>query len=216
MRSIRRAWRWLLGSAVAVAARVLGWTLQVRLRRAMAGRDGPVIYAFLHGQQLPLLRYPRPAPTAALVSLSRDGSLQARALRLLGLEILRGSSSRGGARGLKASLDWLAAGGDLALAVDGPRGPAGRAKPGVIYLAERSRASIVPVACSASRARRLAGAWDSFLLPMPFATVPIHSGPPYRPWQKDWTEQRKLAYLDSLLAALAERADREAGHTQGR
>jgi hypothetical protein len=46
---------------------------------------------------------------------------------------------------------------------------------------------------------------------MPFATVPILSGAHFRPWEKDWTEQRKLAYLDSLIAALAERADREAG-----
>ncbi len=214
MSPIRHAWQWLLGLVVAATARLLGWTLQVKLRRAGPARTGPVIYAFMHGQQLPLLRYPRPRPTAALVSLSRDGSLQARVLGLLGFEILRGSSSLGGARGLKASLDWLAGGRDLALAVDGPRGPAGSSKPGVIYLAEKARATIVPVACSASRARRLSGSWDSFLLPLPFATVPIHSGAPFRPWEKDWTRQRKLAYLDSLIATLAERAEREAGLTQ--
>ncbi len=216
MSPLLHAWQWLLGLAVAAAARLLGWTLQVKLRRAGAARAAPVIYAFMHGHQLPLLRYPRPRPTAALVSLSRDGSLQARVLSLLGFRILRGSSSLGGARGLKASLDWLAGGHDLALAVDGPRGPAGSSKPGVIYLAEKARATIVPVACSASCGRRLPGSWDSFLLPLPFATVPIHSGAHYRPWEKDWTRERKLAYLDSLITTLAERAEREAGLTQER
>lgn len=205
-----QAWQWMRGLAVAAAARLLGVTLQVKLRRIRSRLEGPVIYAFMHGHQLPLLRYPLPRPTAALVSLSRDGALQARILGRLGFTILRGSSSRGGAAGLKASLDWLERGHDLALAVDGPRGPAGRAKPGVIFLAERARAAIVPVACSASRGRRLAATWDSFLLPLPFATIAIHSGAPFRPWEKDWTEKRKLAYLDSLIATLAERADREA------
>lgn len=204
----------LLGFLLAAGAWLLGRTLRVRLHSEHDGRDGPLIYAFLHGQQLPLLRFPLPRPTATIVSLSRDGSLQARVLGRLGLEILRGSSSAGGAAALKASLDWLGQGRDLALAVDGPRGPRGSAKPGVIFLAEKARVPIVPVACSASPGHRLARTWDGFLVPGPFASVPIISGEAYRPWQKDWTDARKLAYLDSLVAALSERAELEVGLTR--
>jgi lysophospholipid acyltransferase (LPLAT)-like uncharacterized protein len=210
-RALARTRDAILGVLVAALAALLGRTLRVRLLAEHGDPGGPVIYAFLHGHQLPLLRYPRPRPTAAIVSLSRDGSLQSRILGLLGFEILRGSSSAGGASALRGSLEWLRQGGDLAMAVDGPRGPAGSAKPGVIYLAEKARACIVPLACSASHGRRLHGAWDAFLLPAPFSTVPIVSATPFRPWEKDWTQKRKLAYLDSLIAQLARRADREAG-----
>ena len=200
-------WRAVLATVIALAARVLTWTLRVRIGRDGEEPDGPVIYAFMHGHQLPLLRYPRKRPTAALVSRSQDGSLQARVLRLFGMRVLRGSSSTGGAQALRSCLDWLLSGGSLALAVDGPVGPAGTSKPGVIVLAERARASIVPIACSARPSARLRGTWDSFLLPAPFARVPVLAGGPYRPWEKDWTDGRKLAYLDSLISDLANRAE---------
>ncbi len=199
----------VLAYLVAMAARLIGLTLRVRLRVRSRMAKGPVIYAFLHGQQMALLRYPRPRATAALVSLSQDGALQARVLSHLGLDIIRGSTSTGGAAALSASLSWLASGRDLAVAVDGPRGPAGRSKPGTIWLSQKARAPIIPVACAASTAHRLRGAWDSFMIPVPFARVPIHSGEPFRPWEMDWTDQRKLSYLDSLLSDLSARAQGE-------
>jgi hypothetical protein len=63
-------------------------------------RIGPWVLAFWHGTQWPLLAWRRRRPTVVLVSLSRDGAMQARALALQGLRVVRGSSSRGGARGL--------------------------------------------------------------------------------------------------------------------
>jgi lysophospholipid acyltransferase (LPLAT)-like uncharacterized protein len=204
----------ILGLALAAAAWLLSRTLRVRHVSSNAEPDGPLIYAFLHGQQLPLLRFPLPRRTAAIVSRSRDGSLQARVLGGLGFRILRGSSSSGGAAALRSSMDWLRRGGDLALAVDGPRGPRGAAKPGVVFLAEKAHAPIIPVACSAHRARRLARSWDGFLVPAPFTTTVILSGAPFRPWEKDWTQDQKLAYLDSQIAALSNRADQEAFPSQ--
>jgi len=210
----RSAWNATLGLLVAVLARILALTLRVRLASEALDVEGPVIYAFLHGHVLPLLRHPLPRPTAAIVSLSRDGEIQAHVLGRLGFSILRGSSSRGGAAVLRRSLEWLESGRDLALAVDGPRGPAGRSKPGVLHLAERCRAAIVPVACAASPAARLRSSWDSFLVPAPLARARILAGRPFRPWEKDWTQERKLAYLDSLIADLATRAGQELERSQ--
>jgi len=197
--------------AVAAAAGSLARSLQVSIRRP-GDLPRPVIYAFLHGHQLALLRFPRPRQTAALVSRSRDGALQSRILEHLGFAVLRGSSTTGGAAALASCLAWLEGGGDLALAVDGPRGPAGRAKPGVVFLAQKARVPILPVACGIARTRRLERTWDRFLVPMPFSRVHIVAGAPFRPWEKDWTEKRKLAYLDSLIEALTERAGRDAVH----
>jgi lysophospholipid acyltransferase (LPLAT)-like uncharacterized protein len=208
-------WRRFLALAISLVARVWIRTLRVRLHQRGESADGPLIHAFLHGQQLPLLRYPLRRPAAALVSHSRDGSLSALVLDRLGFRILRGSSTRGGAAALRSCLEWLGSAGNLVLAVDGPRGPAGMAKPGVIQLAEKAHVPILPVACAASAGRKLARSWDGFLLPAPFCRVPILAGPEFRPWEKNWTDERKLAYLDSLIAELADRADREAAGVLG-
>jgi lysophospholipid acyltransferase (LPLAT)-like uncharacterized protein len=60
---------------------------------------------------------------------------------------------------------------------DGPRGPAGVAKPGVIGLARASGAPLVPVGISAAPAKQF-GSWDRALLPLPFARVACRYGKP--------------------------------------
>ncbi len=59
--------------------------------------------------------------------------------------------------------------------VDGPRGPAGIVKPGVISLARASGAMIVPFYTSADRAWYF-NSWDRFMLPKPFARVTLRFG----------------------------------------
>lgn len=164
---------WLL----AVLARLLVRTLRVTfLGPPPAALPHPCIYAFAHGRQVPLLRWPRPR-TAVLASLSRDGRLQARVMRRFGFEVLDGSSSRGGARALAGALERLRRGLDLALAVDGPRGPRGVVKPGVAYLASRSGRPVIPLSSACARAWRL-GSWDRFTIPRPFSRVVVAVGEP--------------------------------------
>lgn len=59
--------------------------------------------------------------------------------------------------------------------VDGPRGPAGIVKAGVIQLAHAADAVIVPFYTSADRAWYF-NSWDRYLLPKPFARVVITFG----------------------------------------
>ncbi|WP_423246900.1 DUF374 domain-containing protein [Spectribacter hydrogenoxidans] len=61
-----------------------------------------------------------------------------------------GSSSRGGARGLKGLIRLCRGGHNVSIAVDGPRGPRHQVKPGVFPIARLSGGVIVPVgiACS--------------------------------------------------------------------
>src|SRR5690606_34949492 len=106
---------------------------------------GPRVLAFWHGRQMPLLRARGARPTVAMVSLSKDGELSARVMQSLGLEVVRGSSSRGGARALRAVVAALRAGFDAVFAVDGPRGPFGLPKPGAAQAARLGRAAMVPV-----------------------------------------------------------------------
>jgi lysophospholipid acyltransferase (LPLAT)-like uncharacterized protein len=112
-----------------------------------------------------------------LVSLSRDGDIQARALSVLGLAVRRGSTSRGGARGLAALVRLLRSGLDAAFAVDGPRGPWGTVHPGALAAARHAGGVLIPLGCASSSAWVLRGSWDRFELPKPFARVVVAVGP---------------------------------------
>ncbi len=143
---------------------------------ALRGGRDRVVWAFWHGHQMALAGAPRRDRTGVLVSWSRDGEIQAAALTRLGLRVHRGSSSRGGAAGLRRLLRALQGGEDVAMAVDGPRGPRHRAKAGAARAAVRGRAHLVPVGAAAAPAVLLRGAWDHFMIPLPFARVVIQTG----------------------------------------
>ena len=169
--------RALVALIAAAAVRLLSATWRVRLLGPAPPYDaGPVVFCFWHGHQAGLFAHPRPRPVAVLASLSRDGALQARILARLGFDVHRGSSSRGGAAGLKSLIDALKRGADAAFAADGPRGPKHRAKPGAILAARAAGAAIVPITVRASRLWVFAKAWDEYALPMPFASVEIVRG----------------------------------------
>ncbi len=135
--------------------------------------SSPLIFCFWHGRQAGLFAHPRPRPIAVLASLSRDGALQARILSLLGFKVCRGSSSRGGAAGLKALINTVQTGTDAAFAVDGPRGPAFNVKPGAIVAAEKTSGTLIPITTRAKNVWIFDKAWDVYRLPKPFARVEL-------------------------------------------
>lgn len=205
MSSGRAFARAALGVLLGLVARLWLATLRVRVELAPEAREAlsdprPWVLAFWHGRQFPLLAWRRRRRTAVMVSLSADGAMQARALALLGLEVVRGSSSRGGVRALAALVRRLRAGRDAAFAVDGPRGPLGVAKPGVAFAASRAGALVVPMGASAARARVFARAWDRFLLPLPFTRVVVTLGPPLPP-------EAPLSDIEGAVAREVERSE---------
>ncbi len=139
-----------------------------RLRRS----GTPFAFALWHAQLLPLVWYHRAGPTSMLVSAHGDGGLLAGAARAWGLGVISGSSTRGGVGALRKMVRALGAGREIAVTPDGPRGPAGVAKAGVVAAAQLSGAPILPVAAWASSYWR-ARSWDGFLIPRPFARVRI-------------------------------------------
>jgi len=142
----------------------------------------PFSLAFWHGQQFALLRWASWQNLVALVSRSRDGELVSAALRRLGVESARGSSSRGGAAGLKAIVRILRTGRDAAFAVDGPRGPARTVRSlGAAQAARLGGGVVVPMAAACSRCHVFARAWDRFELPLPFTRVVVVLGAPLAP-----------------------------------
>ncbi len=109
---------------------------------------------------------------AALISASRDGDLLADAVQRFGYDVVRGSSSRLGASAILQLTQVLAAGRDVVITPDGPRGPAYELGPGIIFLAQKSGAAVLPMNLEYSRCWRL-GSWDRFIVPRPFAKVRV-------------------------------------------
>lgn len=172
-------------------------------------RDGRhFALAFWH-RHLLLMRYAYRGPKmSVLVSRSRDGELIARVMQRLGISTSRGSTSRGGAAGLRDLLRRAREGWDLAVTPDGPRGPLREVQPGVILAAAASGLPLIPVALAASRRREL-GSWDRMLVPLPGSRVHVVYGEPLevprdaRP--SEWAPRLKTA-IDAVEAEAERRA----------
>jgi lysophospholipid acyltransferase (LPLAT)-like uncharacterized protein len=170
-------------------------------------REGtPVIFVFWHGQLLPLVHYHRHERIVVLVSQHGDGEYISRIIRRNGFGTVRGSSTRGGIRGLRQLVRAARSGRDLAITPDGPRGPRGVFKPGALAAAQLTGLPLIPLAVGASSGWRLRS-WDGFLVPKPLATVRIGYLPPrFVPRDARRQELERLAgEIGADLDALTER-----------
>jgi lysophospholipid acyltransferase (LPLAT)-like uncharacterized protein len=137
---------------------------------------------------------------AALVSQNYDGTVIADTLDAVGIQPIRGSSSRGGAVAVRQMFS-LADRKHLVIATDGPRGPRRQVKDGIIYLASQSGRPIVPVAVSSSWAWRPKGRWTDMLIPLPFGRFYVLGGTPIRVPQ-NLTTQELGPYRDLVQQAM--------------
>ncbi len=157
-----------------IRTRFLNQDIPARLRAE--GRN--FIYAFWHGRQFLLFHYHRNTGIVIPASESRDGEIQARILKRFGFDVVRGSSKRKGDRALLGLVDGLRKGKQVAIPVDGPRGPIYEVKPGVTYLAGKLDKVIVPVSTGAKRFWILGKIWDKYMLPVPFTRGVVVYGEP--------------------------------------
>lgn len=149
----------------------------------------------------------------ALVSRSRDGELIAQVLERFGVRASRGSSSRGGASGLRDLLRKARDGSDLVLTPDGPRGPLRKVQPGVVRVAAASGLPLVPMAQAATR-RKLLSSWDRMPVPLPGSSVHFVYGPAL--WvPRDATVEEWAPRIEAALNDVEARAERLAGHGDG-
>ena len=142
---------------------------------------------------------------AALISASRDGELLADAIKRFDYDVVRGSSSRLGASAILQLSQTLASGRDVVITPDGPRGPAYELGPGIVFLAQKSGAAVVPVNIEYSSCWRLKS-WDRFILPRPFAKVHVIIGSPHHVELSDTPEQfeAERQRLQQAMMALVE------------
>lgn len=136
------------------------------------------LYGGWHGRSFAFATHFRHRGWWVIVSLSRDGDMQNAIFGRLGYRILRGSTGRGGERAAVGAIRALKNGGVLAMTPDGPRGPAGVVQSGIMLIAQRSGARLVPVGVAASPSWIVSRSWDRYVVPKPFARVRIIAGEP--------------------------------------
>lgn len=147
---------------------------EIRRREAAGER---FLLAFWHRHLLLMPYGYQGEKISVLISSSRDGELIARTVSRLGIDSSRGSTTRGGAAGLRELLRKAKLGFDLAFTPDGPKGPRGKVQPGALLAAAATGFPIVPVGLAASRAKILRS-WDRFVVPWPFSRVVFFYGDP--------------------------------------
>jgi lysophospholipid acyltransferase (LPLAT)-like uncharacterized protein len=172
-------------------------------------RQQPVIFAIWHNRLLMLPRVFDPSfqtrQSYGLISASRDGDLIAIFIERSGYGTIRGSSSRKGVIALRQLVDMLASReGNVLVTPDGPRGPVYQVSQGVVFLAQKSGAPIVPIHMEYTSCWRMKS-WDRFVVPKPFATLraifgaPIHVGPLEHPEQFEAEQLRVQNAMMSLV-----------------
>jgi lysophospholipid acyltransferase (LPLAT)-like uncharacterized protein len=167
-------------------------------------KERPVLIALYHGELLPLVLYGAfREKLATVVSLHGDGEIIARVLKRLGFYTIRGSRDegryKGGAKALREILKALKENYHIAITVDGPKGPRGKVKPGILYAAYYSQRPIYPVRVKVKGTSL--PTWDNFLVPYPFAEIEIKLGEPF--WVKDLENlRRKAEELEGILKEL--------------
>jgi len=144
-----------------------------------ARRDGrPVVIVAWHASLLTTIYCHRRRNVVIMTSLSEDGDLLTRILYNLGYKCVRGSSSRGGMRGLLEMMRLLKSGLTGAITVDGPRGPRHEVKPGAALLAQKTGALLVPVGVRYSHCITLNN-WDRTEIPLPGSRAVMVTGEPF-------------------------------------
>ena len=175
------SWRRLQFALVAWLASVfialVGRTLRVEFsweEGSIGSLDNvhPGIYPFWHRCVLGATWIFRDRNLAVLTSRSRDGEYIARVIRRFGYVPIRGSSSRGGQRGLLEMHSFVMNGGGAAFTIDGPRGPRFIAKQGPVLLARTTGVPITAFYVAMENAWVLK-TWDTMAIPRPFSRAYI-------------------------------------------
>ncbi len=110
--------------------------------------------------------------TYALISPSRDGQYVSDLVSHFGVQSVRGSTSKKGARALKEAEKVLNNKFNLSVTPDGPRGPKYKMSQGPIFLASKTGCSILPLSVNSSKYWE-AKSWDNFQIAKPGAKIEL-------------------------------------------
>lgn len=137
----------------------------------------PPIYCFWHDRLFAGTYFFRNRNIMVLSSKSFDGEYIVRFLNRFGYGNVRGSSTRGGVKGLVELIRLMRAGLPSGFTVDGPRGPRYEVKGGVVILAKKTGSPMLPFIVESKKYWTIKS-WDKLQIPKPFTRACVMFGDP--------------------------------------
>lgn len=155
----------------------------------------PCILALWHAHQCVLYNFKHRDHLHVLISRSNDGEIIAQGVESVGIHTVRGSQKRNAVSATLELIDKLNQGENIAITVDGPRGPKRVVKEGVINIAKNSGVPIIPLVWYSDHHRFLKfNTWDEFRFPIwTCETIAVYGDPIYIPEDADKEQVKEYA-----------------------
>ena len=147
------------------------WIKSLRVKLKTPDSFSPGILGIWHRDLLAATAAFKNWGVHAFISESGDGEIFATLAQSMGYVVTRGSSSHG-ASNIRHILDALQQGHFAGMALDGPRGPALKIKPGSLWLSQKSNRPLWMVSARYG-AHFTLKTWDKFILPLPLTSIDI-------------------------------------------
>lgn len=190
--------------------RIIGMTLKIKvIEEEKIDEKETYVCGFWHNKLVTaLFCLDELGKKAGLASPSKDGELIAVPLEMMGYKMVRGSSGRDSIKSVVKMIKLVKEGYSLGTPLDGPKGPAFKAKKGMIYIAQKTGKPFVCLGGAYSKKWVFSKTWDKFQLPKPFSKVVCVIGKRmYIPQGVDTKEYQKLA--EEELIRLNLKAEKE-------
>ena len=207
-------YRYVLPYCGLLMVKLLALTYRVRIldlekEKGILDSGKNLIYASWHQRFFPgITFFSTRKPIAIIISKSLDGELISRAVDILGWYSVRGSFSHGGKQALQKIKELAFSQYKIGHIVDGPRGPFGVVKPGLLRIAQVANLPIVPTITSAQN-KWVFNSWDRFMVPRPFSRIIIRFGDAIHvPSELDIGEfEEKRLFVENRIKGLYEDTD---------
>lgn len=192
--------------------RLLAFTIRIEdLPKGFTGKTKNLhaIYVSWHCMMLIPAYLGKGSNIQVLISQHSDGEYIAQVIKRFGFGVIRGSTTRGGMRAVKALVDKAKAGYPLAITPDGPRGPRFVVQAGSVYLGKKTQLPIIPAVIGLSSYWELPS-WDRFRIPKPFSRALIMYGDPIHipPNSGEEEMEHYRLFLERTMKEMAERVDK--------
>jgi lysophospholipid acyltransferase (LPLAT)-like uncharacterized protein len=176
-------------------------------------KDKKFLLCFWHGRLLMMpYCWNMAKPIHMMISMHSDGRFLSDTVSHLGIKTIVGSTSKGGAKALRAMVRAVKEGDYVGLTPDGPRGPRMRAQEGIVTIARLANVPIIPVGY-ASTSSKILGSWDRFIAALPFGRGVFVWGEPIEvPHTSDKLVLEKTRQnIEDAINAVSAEADRLSG-----
>lgn len=174
-------------------------TLRYKVKNEPSRR---VLFAVWHGQSFPLFYWAQHRKLCLIPIETWRGDVIDYLAKKYGyktVRLLEKGTPLERSKNITELIQVIQEGYDCAIAVDGPPKPliSHKAKPGILYLSQKTRMPIVPVGINMKRKFILFRRWDKYEIPLPWSEVEINFGRPFVANEKTTTQE-----LEGLLLEL--------------